>query len=270
VENNVLTYTADRSILRIPESLAPDPSHRTHARLRHLAPSSLMLEIDGTRIIADPGFAGEFAPNDATTANRWALLDNAACVYISHTDPTHLHAETLAPLRRDMPIMVPKSSTHAVATALQAMGFTQVHELKLKRLYRFNNSDVLICILPAGDYGEGSALFVATGDFSCLMTFDCAGANQSVLPEDITLLLTRFSADSSGSPQCDAQNEALKYITTTRPKAYMPDGGFLETRVITHLQARYPNMVAIDPQKQDIVEWKNGEISTGSIHPPKQ
>ena len=270
VENNVLTYASDRSILRIPESLAPDPSHRTHARLRRLAPSSLMLEIDGTRIIADPRFMGESATNDPTTADRWALLENANCLFISHTDPTHLPAETLAPLRRDMPIMVPKSSTHAVSTALQAMGFTQVHELKLKRLYRFNNSDLLLCILPAGDYGEGSALFVASGDFSCLMTFDCAGANQSVLPENITLLLTRFSAESSGSHQCDAQNEALKYIATTRPKAYMPDGGFLEARAITSLRARYPDMVTVDPQKQAVIEWRNGEILINSIHPPKQ
>ncbi len=310
VENGVLSYETDRCILRVPASLAPDTSKRTYATLRHLTHASVMLEVDGIKMLTDPWFVGECLAGGwwlkhPPKADVWKLLDEVDFLYISHNHPDHLHPETLARARRDIPIIVPKFPTHSVATPLRAMGFTNVHELKLKRLYRVNDTDLLISILPTGDHRDDSGLFVTKGDFSTVMTVDCVGTNQYVLPENITMLLTNFSSGASGWPLCyevvgslddrakvvtknrgTAMVEVMKYIAATKPKAYMPYAGFFEELalrdaeirqynvknppnvVVDKVRAKYPDIVAVNPCEHDVMTWENGAISTSNVNQP--
>ena len=310
VENGVLSYETDRCVLRVPASCAPDTTNHTHATLRYLTHASLMLEVDGIKMLTDPWFVGECLASGwwlkyPPKSDVWNLLDEADLLYISHNHPDHLHAETLARARRDIPIIVPKFPTHSVAKPLRDMGFTNVHELKLKRLYRVNDSDLLISILPTGDHRDDSGLFVTKGDFSTVMTVDCVGTNQYVLPENITMLLTNFSSGASGWPLCyevvgslddrskivtknrgNAQVEVLKYVAATKPKAYMPYAGFFEELaprdaeireynvknppnvIVDRVKAKFPDVLAVNPLEHDVITWKNGTLSTSTINQP--
>ncbi len=310
VRGTTLTYDIAQQALRIPASVRHNPNTPAHAQLRFITHASVMLEVDGIRMLTDPWFVGECLATGwwlkhPPKADAWDLMAQADFIYISHNHPDHMHAETLARARRDVPIIVPKFATDSVAKPLHDMGFTHVIELDLKRLYRVNDTDMLISILPTGDHRDDSALFVAKGDFSIVLTVDCVGANQYVLPRDISLLLTNFASGASGWPLCydvvgsleerskivtknrgNAVLEVMKYIHATHPKAYMPYAGFFhETAprdhviarhnvkngpksIVDKVTAKFPDIVAVDPLTHDCITWHNGVISAGTVEEP--
>ena len=310
VENGVLTYDVEQKHLRVPSDIAPDAARHTDAQLRYISHASVMLTLDGIKLLTDPWFVGECmatgwwllqAPKD----DCWALLESADMIYMSHNHPDHLHEETLAKVRRDMPFIVPKFDTDGVAKPLRDLGFTNVIELERNRLYRVNDTDMLVCILPTGDHRDDSGLFVVKGDFSTVLTVDCVGTNHYVLPKDISLLLTNFASGSSGWPLCYdvvgslderakivTKNrgafvmEVMKYVHVTQPRVYMPYAGFFQEKaprdrvirdynikngpqkVCDAINAKYPDIRTVNPVDHDIVQWKNGEVSVANADAP--
>jgi CMP-N-acetylneuraminate monooxygenase len=303
IERDELVYETEQNALRVPNTVKRTVHPNTPASLRYIAHASVLLEVDGVRMLTDPWFVGEclgagwwlqHPPKD----DAWEIAASADFLYISHNHPDHLHAETLAQLPRDMPIIAPRFANESVGVILRAMGFTNVMELELLRLYRVNGSDLLISILPTSDHREDSALFVTKGDFSAVLTVDCVGANKYVLPTDVTLLLTNFASGASGWPLCydvvgtvderakivtknrgTAQLEVMKYVAATRPRIYMPYAGFFEEKaprdamiqrynikntpqqVLARVAAKHPQVLGVNPLDHDTIHW-NGQQAT--------
>jgi CMP-N-acetylneuraminate monooxygenase len=280
------------------------------ADLRFVCHASVMLTVGGIKLLTDPWFVGECLATGwwlkhPPKADAWDLLAAADMLYISHNHPDHLHAETLAHARRDIPIIVPKFDTDSTAQPLRAMGFTHVIELEKTRLYRVNDSDLLLCILPTGDHRDDSGLFVTCGDFSAVLTVDCVGANQYVLPQNPTFLLTNFASGASGWPLCyevvgslaqrativtknrgNAQLEVMKYIQATQPKVYMPYAGFFDEKaprdsliqeyniknsaesITEKISIKFPHVLAVNPMQHDRVTWRNGKVTMNTVEQP--
>ena len=310
VKGETLSYDIEQHGLRVPTSIVRNASERTDAELRFVCHASVMLTVDGVNLLTDPWFVGECLATgwwlkQPPKADAWELLARANLLYISHNHPDHLHAETLARARRDIPIIVPKFDTDSTAAPLRAMGFTNVIELEQKRLYRVNDSDLLVSVLPTGDHRDDSGLFLTQGDFSAVLTVDCVGANHYILPQNPTLLLTNFSSGASGWPLCydvvgsletrskivtknrgNAQREVMKYIHTTQPKVYMPYAGFFDEKaprdrviqdynikngpqVITEkVRAKFPDILAVNPMEHDLVTWKDGKANCATVNQP--
>ncbi|MFZ4540881.1 MAG: MBL fold metallo-hydrolase [Rickettsiales bacterium] len=309
VKGNTLTYETEQLNLRVPSSI-PQPKTPIEVELRFITHASVMLELNGLKLLTDPWYVGECLAGgwwlkQPPKADAWELLKSADLLYISHNHPDHLHTETLAHAHRDIPIIVPKFDTDSVTTPLRDLGFTNIHELELKRLYRVNNSELLISILPTGDHRDDSGLFVVQGDFSAVLTVDCVGTNQYVLPQDISILLTNFASGASGWPLCyevvgslderakivtknrgNAVLEVMKYIAATKPRVYMPYAGFFDERaprdhtiktynvknssasIVEKVTAKFPMVQAIDPLLHDRIHWKNGEAMVSNIDQP--
>lgn len=310
VRDGVLAYETEQRNLRVPTSLQPAIVPQVNAQMRYISHASAQLTIDGFKILTDPWFVGECFScgwwlKQPPKSDAWDLLAQADMLYISHNHPDHLHEETLAHARRDLPIVVAKFDTDAVAKPLRDMGFTHVHELEAKRLYRVNDSDLMIAILPTGDHRDDSALYAVQGDFSTVMTVDCVGVNQYVLPTDISLLMTNFASGASGWPLCydvvgpleerkkivtknrgNAVVEIMKYLQVTQPKAYMPYAGFFAeiaprdhvileynkknsaASIVEKVQARFPNVLAVNPIQHDVLTWERGAFTASSIDLP--
>ncbi len=310
VNDGVLSYQINKQALRIPETVTHTKTTPTQAELRYITHASVMLTIGGVKLLTDPWFVGECLASGwwlkyPPKADAWELLASADILYISHNHPDHLHEETLARLRRDIPIIVPQFDTDSVAAPLRAMGFTNVIELEKKRLYRLNDSELLISILPTGDHRDDSGLFITQGDFSAILTVDCVGTNQYVLPHNPTFLLTNFSSGASGWPLCydvlgsfderskivtknrgNALVEVMKYIGVTKPKAYMPYAGFFHERaprdaviqqynvkngpesITDKVKAKFPDVVAANPLEHDVMTWQGGQVSLSTVNQP--
>lgn len=310
VNGSALTYETEELRLRVPQPLLPKQITPAKVTTRFIMHASVMMEFDGLKLLTDPWFVGECLAGGwwlkyPPKADAWELLNAADMLYISHNHPDHLHAETLAHARRDIPIIVPQFESSSVATPLRSMGFTNVIELERKRLYRLNDSDLLISILPTGDHREDSGLFIMKGDFTTVHTVDCVGANHYILPENVTLLLTNFAGGASGWPLCydvvgslderakivtknrgSMTAEVMKYLNVTRPKGYMPYAGFFDEKaprdkviqeyniknstvsIIQKIKARFPDTYTIDTTVNDVLTWENGKFTTATIDQP--
>lgn len=310
IHDNVLSYPIEQRGLRVPSSIGQDARMHADADLRFVCHASVMLTVGGIKLLTDPWFVGECLATGwwlkhPPKADAWDLLAAADMLYISHNHPDHLHAETLAHARRDIPIIVPKFDTDSTAQPLRAMGFTHVIELEKTRLYRVNDSDLLLCILPTGDHRDDSGLFVTCGDFSAVLTVDCVGANQYVLPQNPTFLLTNFASGASGWPLCyevvgslaqrativtknrgNAQLEVMKYIQATQPKVYMPYAGFFDEKaprdsliqeyniknsaesITEKVSIKFPHVLAVNPMQHDRVTWRNGKVTMNTVEQP--
>jgi CMP-N-acetylneuraminate monooxygenase len=310
IHDNVLSYPIEQRGLRVPSSIGQDARMHADADLRFVCHASVMLTVGGIKLLTDPWFVGECLATGwwlkhPPKADAWDLLAAADMLYISHNHPDHLHAETLAHARRDIPIIVPKFDTDSTAQPLRAMGFTHVIELEKTRLYRVNDSDLLLCILPTGDHRDDSGLFVTCGDFSAVLTVDCVGANQYVLPQNPTFLLTNFASGASGWPLCyevvgslaqrativtknrgNAQLEVMKYIQATQPKVYMPYAGFFDEKaprdsliqeyniknsaesITEKISIKFPHVLAVNPMQHDRVTWRNGKVTMNTVEQP--
>lgn len=309
IEGGTLIYETKELGLRIPEKLLPK-AKPVAAQLRHLTHASALLTLDGISLLTDPWFVGECLGcgwwlSRPPKADAWDLLQGTDILYISHNHPDHMHEETLSRAKRDVPIIVPEFDTGSVVKPLRAMGFTNVHALELKRLYRVNDTDMLISILPTGDQREDSALFVAKGDFTALFTVDCVGANQYVLPDHVDLLMTSFASGASGWPLCyevlgpvsdrtrivtknrgNAQLEVMKYIAAAQPKVYIPYAGFFEEiaprdamirahniknkpqAMLERVRSKYPDTLGVNPLEHDLVTWKHGVATVSTVDRP--
>ena len=309
VRDGVLHYETEHLNLRVPASVAAT-MEPVVAEVRHLTHASVLITVDGLKILTDPWFIGECLEGGwwlkhPPKSDAWDILASADLLYLSHNHPDHLHEETLAHARKDIPIIAPKFDSDSVTRPLRELGFNNVHELEAKRVYRIEGSNVLVSILPTGDHREDSALFVGKGDFTVVLTVDCVGANQYVMPENPTMLLTNFAGGASGWPLCyevvgpieerkkivtknrgNAVVEMMKYIQVSQPRSFMPYAGFFEelaprdalirqynvkntsASVVEKVQAKFPDVLAVDPLVHDTLHWENGMLSSSSVDLP--
>ena len=86
------------------------------ARLRYLGHSTVLLEIDGARILTDPLLVDRLGPLHRHTAAVAHLIEDLEidAVLISHGHHDHLHLPSLRQLRGHPPIVVPKGLGRAM------------------------------------------------------------------------------------------------------------------------------------------------------------
>jgi len=310
IKDDLLTYQINQLNLRVPQELSAKNTRKTSVKLRFITHASVSLTMDDINFVTDPWFFGECLASGwwlkyPPKQDALDLLECANFLYISHNHPDHMHAETLKHVARDKSIIVPKFKTNSVANPLRHMGFSNIIELELLRLYRVGDSDMLISILPTGDHRDDSALFVVKGDASAVFTVDCIGANHYILPRDITFLLTNFASGASGWPLCfevlgplserdkivaknrgNALIEVMKYIDVTRPRIYLPYAGYFDEKaprdsmiqqhnikntpqqVLEKIKARFPDVTAVNPIENDCVEYQDAEIRLSTVDKP--
>jgi CMP-N-acetylneuraminate monooxygenase len=303
VRDGRLHVDAGRRTLRIPESAKFGGKSRVGVRF--LAHACLELDIGGLKIVTDPWLVGpcfltgwwHSIPPKADAIQRLLAAD---LIYVSHNHPDHMHAETLRLLldaRPDVDIVVPQFDSESVVRPLRAMGFKRVEVLSFNTLYRVNGTPTVLSILNSGDFRDDSGLFVASGDFSCLLTVDASSLNNMILPTGVDLLATSFAGGASGFPWCfehfsiekrqqistrhlgAVRKRMIDYVSIVAPRSYMPYAGFFTEaasrdafvqkhnrkntvdEVLDVVAGLHPDIALIDPRKDHEVVFETGSIS---------
>ncbi|WJW74644.1 MBL fold metallo-hydrolase [Thiohalobacter sp. IOR34] len=303
-----LRVKAMKPALRVPE----------HARfggtggatVRFVSHACVAIDIGGIRIVTDPWLLGPCFMTgwwhaSPPKADALDILASADLVYISHNHPDHMDRETLHWLLEvdpDKPLLAPGFATGSVARPLREMGFTRVTEVPFNLIHRVGETPVILSIFNSGDFRDDSGLFVASDDFSCLLTVDSAALNNMILPRNVDLLCTAFAGGSSGFPWCfehlsleervaigqrfkgAVRGLAAGYVRETRPRAYMPYAGYFTEAAsrdsfirqyntknspdeIRELMSRVaPAMKFIDPRESDSISFDGkAGISTSKV-----
>ena len=105
-------------------------------RFRYIANACFQITLStGETILTDPWFEGPCQqtwwnfppPPDALKAEIWGSAPDF--LYISHLHHDHLHAQTLAPFDRAIPVLIGKMNTPNLRNALTALGFHTLREI---------------------------------------------------------------------------------------------------------------------------------------------
>jgi len=307
-----LNVDAVKPSLRIPDSA--QFAGTEGAKVRFISHASVAIDIGGIRIVTDPWLLGPCFMTGwwhvvPPKADALDILESADLVYISHNHPDHMDRETLQWLVErcpDKPIIAPGFPTKSVVRPVSDMGFTNVIETPFNLLYRVENTPVVLSVFQSGDFRDDSGLFVASEDFSCLLTVDSAALNNMVLPKKVDLLCTAFAGGSSGFPWCfehlsveerikigqrfkgAVRGLATGYVQEAEPKAYMPYAGyfteaahrdaFIKEHNIKNspdemrdvMKRIAPDMSFIDPRETDVVVFDGkGGFSVSTIEADK-
>lgn len=307
-DGSILTYETNEYAIRVPDSLAS--KNTTKAKLRHIAHASVNLTLDDINIVTDPWLVGHcfltgWWHKHPPKSDAFDLCNKADFIYISHNHPDHMHEESLQHISKEQHFIIPEFATDSVLKPMIKMGFKNLHVLEKGTLYRFNDTDLIVSILPCGDQRDDSALFLRKGNFSSLFTVDCNAVNHYILPENITLLMTNFAAGASGWPivyesmpfeerrKVMTKNrnsqifEIMKYCEVTKPKIYIPYAGYFSEEaerddfikennsknspesVIEKVKAKFPDIDCINPIEFDEVEIENGNINKSNTALPR-
>ena len=122
--------------------------------IRYIANACFLITLStGERILTDPWFTGpcqqtwwNFPPVPETLkAEIWATKPDL--IYISHLHHDHLHAETLAPFDRTIPVLIGKMNTPNLRNGMKALGFTTLIEAAFETW------------IPVGQSGAQALLF---------------------------------------------------------------------------------------------------------------
>lgn len=217
--------------------------------VRFLNHACLVVEGGGVRFATDPWLLGPAFCDGwwlarPSPADAVAAIDACDFLFISHNHPDHLHEETLAHIRRDMPILTAAFSTRSTELYLRDLGFTDILPAAFGTAYRDRDSGLALTVLKSGDFRDDSGLYFTIGDFSAVLTVDANWLNFGALPGDISLLATSFAGGASGFPLCFdtydmdekrrilARNRAAimasvqANLTAARPAVYAPYAGF--------------------------------------------
>ena len=100
-------------------ALAGPTDTRAEDRLVFLGHATVLLELDGTRILTDPVFAARYSPFHRRFIPEpdTALWQSVDAVLISHPHPDHLNPETLARIPGHVPVLLSASAArHALHT----------------------------------------------------------------------------------------------------------------------------------------------------------
>ncbi len=231
---------------RIPS--LPDTGEALPVSVRFLNHACLLIEGAGVRFATDPWLFGsafcdgwwlaQESPSDAVEA-----LDSCDFLFISHNHPDHLHPETLACVRRDMPLVTADFASGSTERYLRDLGFEDVRPLGFGQAYRVDDSALTLAVLKSGDFRDDSGLYFRIGAFSALLTVDANFLNFGALPH-ATMLASSFAGGASGFPLCFddyTADEKLRLLArnrgavraavtasleTVRPRVFVPYAGF--------------------------------------------
>lgn len=212
--------------------------------IRYIANACFLITLStGETILTDPWFTGpcqqtwfNFPPvPEAIKAEVWASKPDL--IYISHLHHDHLHAETLAPFDRSIPVLIGKMNTPNLRTAMRNLGFNTLVEQPFETRF------------PLGSGGADAVLFKdfhgnTKGDDSqieydldtSLYIFDADGTSvfnavdNTILPPD-----ARAIVETWGKPDV----AILPYVSASLfPMAMAGYDDARKTEAMTALRAR--------------------------------
>lgn len=257
IRENQLIIDQNKAFLQFPEKLI-DSSNNQAPSVRFLAHASLLIKCGTITIITDPWLQGPCFLNGwwhkpCPSADAMQQLLSANVIYISHNHADHMHVDTLKVLlekRPDILIIIPNFKSKSTERPLKNMGFTNIQALAFNQIYQIGEKGLHVSILKSGDFRDDSGLYLNCNNKQILATVDSSNLNQHVLPTNLDLLTTSYSAGASGHPWCfdhyseeqkkaisqkrhlSIKNSMIEYIKVCKPKAYMPYAGYFEESAI--------------------------------------
>lgn len=182
-------------------------ARRGETRLRFLNHACVIVETAGLRIATDPWVKGPAFGNGWWLAfpspeDSLAALNACDALFLSHNHPDHLHPETLAALRRDMPILTPDFATGSTRRYLRDLGFTDIRLMGFDEVYVWEGGEVALSCLKSGDFRDDAGLLVESGEFSALFGVDCNFIDFWRFPKGLTVFANSFAGGASGFPLC--------------------------------------------------------------------
>jgi len=212
-----------------------------------LGHACLHIETPKLKFVTDPwlvgsAFCGGWQPALVPPDNWQATINDVDFIYISHNHNDHLNENTLAYIRKDIPMLIPNFQTKSVERPLRNLGFYNYIPLD------FNvdhiAKDCVFRIYPSGDERDDSGLLMGYQNFKFLTSVDSNNLNNGWLPDNITVYASSFAGGASGYPLLfnnkteQEKNKILKdnlltlknnvkaTIEKTKAKYYLPYAGF--------------------------------------------
>ncbi len=192
------------------------------ARVRFLNHACVIVEAQGLRFATDPWILGPAFGNGWWLArpspqDSFEALNGCDFLFISHNHPDHLHPETLARIRRDMPILTPAFVSGSTVRFLRDLGFTTIHPMGFDETFVEPGRELALSCLKSGDFRDDSGLLVQAGGFSAVFGVDANFIDFWRFPKGLTLLANSFAGGASGFPLCfDTYGEEEKRRIVTR------------------------------------------------------
>jgi L-ascorbate metabolism protein UlaG (beta-lactamase superfamily) len=124
---------------RIPP--VPQPTTPAHGRLVYVGHATVLIELDGVRLLTDPVLRGRLVHLRRRVPAPTEPLADLAAVLISHVHYDHLDLPSLRTLGRAVPVVVPRGARRAIR------GFSDVRELRVGEELRLG--EVTVRAVPA-------------------------------------------------------------------------------------------------------------------------
>uniref|UniRef100_UPI004047BA71 MBL fold metallo-hydrolase n=1 Tax=Algoriphagus sp. TaxID=1872435 RepID=UPI004047BA71 len=279
------------------------PSKKGSVNIRWLNHATVYIECNGKSLITDPWLFGPafltgwwlYSPSPS---NSMDLLKQADFVYISHNHPDHLHAETLAILDKNKPIITPNFTSASSKKFLKGLGFKNITTPDFLEIMEITEN-FQFGILKSGDFRDDSGIYICANGHEFVFTVDANFLNSHVLPQKVDLLMTSFAGGASGFPLCydnfteeeknnvirrnrnSVKSNVINYIKSTSPKYYMPYAGmfseyakrdrYINERNVKNSFIEYQkiasqlNVEAIQPESNKSIRFEDGQIQLHSL-----
>lgn len=217
--------------------------------IRFINHACVVVSFDGLSFATDPWLLGPAFCNGwwlkyKSPSDALDIVNQCDFIFISHNHPDHLHPETLAQIRKDMPVLTAGFATRSAESYVRDLGFANVLAADFGSAYHDPISGLRFTVLKSGDFRDDSGLYFTIGAFSGLLTVDCNHLNFNMLPAPVTFLASSFSGGASGFPLCFTNLELTeklrvlarnrnamiagvkRYIEVSKPSVYMPYAGY--------------------------------------------
>jgi UDP-MurNAc hydroxylase len=230
------------------QATAPGDAERATASgdtvIRYLGHAGFVVSRAGTRLLIDPWFFPAFLGAWFPFPDNRQLLPEVTggrfdALYLSHAHEDHFDERLLARLDRDLPILVPRYRSKAMARRLAALGFTNLILLGHREQHALAEGFTATMLLDTS-HKEDSGLLLDLGGFRFLDLNDCNTA-LSELPTGIDLLAAQYSG-AMWYPNCyeypaDAMAEKVAAVRAslletlilkvqlTGARSYLPSAG---------------------------------------------
>jgi L-ascorbate metabolism protein UlaG (beta-lactamase superfamily) len=129
----------------------PQPTTPAHGRLVYVGHATVLIELDGVRLLTDPVLRGRLVHLRRRVPAPTEPLADLAAVLISHVHYDHLDLPSLRTLGRAVPVVVPRGARRAIR------GFSDVRELRVGEELRLGG--VTVRAVPAEHQSARLPLF---------------------------------------------------------------------------------------------------------------